>query len=244
MNLYSFSAIALHPHLFVLFDSLRSFKYILEVLFMKLHVIAFLLAGLFTTGAAFNPMPRAETEEPTEATEAESLAGNRMDSKITLTNLPDKLFYRIGESLDLTGATASTAIYFDGMWMCEDHETNLQKVAAADAASGEYSVRAPDMTTPGIKTVTFRYCPSYADMDEIRPSYASFAITVTDKGDVNGDGAADSADIRLVRGLLHGTAQLTEAARKNADLNEDGVVDVFDLSLMKRICTQDADNIA
>ena len=53
------------------------------------------------------------------------------------------------------------------------------------------------------------------------------------KGDVNGDGTVDIADVNLVLNVMLGTSSLSELP--GADVNGDGVADVTDLNLTLNI---------
>lgn len=53
-------------------------------------------------------------------------------------------------------------------------------------------------------------------------------------GDLNGDGRADAADVRLLRQHLVHTRTLTGSALKAADVNGDGAVDVRDAMALSR----------
>ncbi len=59
---------------------------------------------------------------------------------------------------------------------------------------------------------------------------------VSHQGDVNGSGQTDVADIIVLQKYLLGAGSLPQT--ENADLNQDGVIDVFDLGLLKRAVLQ------
>ena len=56
-------------------------------------------------------------------------------------------------------------------------------------------------------------------------------------GDANEDGSLNADDVRTVQSWVHGQ-KVTHIADKNADLDGDGVLDVFDLALVKRAAMQ------
>ena len=56
--------------------------------------------------------------------------------------------------------------------------------------------------------------------------------TVVLRGDLNGSGTINSADLRLLQRVLAEDEALTDAARLAADLNADGSVNAADLVLL------------
>lgn len=88
---------------------------------------------------------------------------------------------------------------------------------------------------------------TYTDLDRIGIIPYSGTMTVTSvdilvknsteaplRGDVNQDGSTSMADIILLQKYLLGLEPLTESQFSQADLNENGTVDAFDLALLKR----------
>ncbi|MBQ8725312.1 MAG: dockerin type I repeat-containing protein, partial [Oscillospiraceae bacterium] len=63
--------------------------------------------------------------------------------------------------------------------------------------------------------------------------YAEEAVTV--RGDVNSDGFINSDDITLVQEYAAGKSRLTDDQLKSADVTQDGLVNIFDLCLLKQL---------
>lgn len=76
--------------------------------------------------------------------------------------------------------------------------------------------------------------PTETDTTEETPTESDTAAPERRAGDVTCDGTVRLEDIVLLQKYLLGAEPLSQAAYDNADLNADGVVDVFDLSLLKR----------
>ena len=53
-------------------------------------------------------------------------------------------------------------------------------------------------------------------------------------GDVNGSGKVDVADLLLLSSYITGRKQLEDDMRERSDLDEDGLVDGFDLTLLRQ----------
>ncbi len=73
------------------------------------------------------------------------------------------------------------------------------------------------------------YCCNVAELT----FYGSHGAPAPVIGDVDADGTCAVLDVVMLTKWLHEVGDLTDAAA--ADLNGDGVVDVFDLGLMKRL---------
>ena len=54
-------------------------------------------------------------------------------------------------------------------------------------------------------------------------------------GDFNTDGTLTSSDTILLQDYLLGRSVLTNDQKQQADLNQDGVIDGFDLALLKHL---------
>ena len=57
------------------------------------------------------------------------------------------------------------------------------------------------------------------------------------RGDINGDGSANTADLVLLSKYLLGASEFSKAEWKAADLNSDGAADTFDLAFLRNIVT-------
>lgn len=55
------------------------------------------------------------------------------------------------------------------------------------------------------------------------------------KGDINLDGKLDSEDIKLLKGVLLGGQELNSEQAEIADVNSDGIINIFDLSAQKNL---------
>lgn len=71
--------------------------------------------------------------------------------------------------------------------------------------------------------------------EELKNSIMSVVETKTIKGDINGDGQFNIADAVKFNNYLISNESLTNEQIKIADLNEDGVADVFDLALFRQM---------
>ncbi len=75
--------------------------------------------------------------------------------------------------------------------------------------------------------------PEKADLDAAYLAYVSEFQPL--RGDVDLDGDADAADLQLLQDYLLRNAALTAPQAEAADLSADGIVDVFDLGILKKI---------
>lgn len=95
------------------------------------------------------------------------------ENTLTLLNLPDKLTYKIGEKLDLTGASFSAFSWSTG---------SVDKIPEGDVSeyidNGTLKLDASefDYTKPGTYTITLTY-----GHDTLFPDTQSFEVTVTDE---------------------------------------------------------------
>lgn len=71
--------------------------------------------------------------------------------------------------------------------------------------------------------------------EELKNSIMSVVETKTIKGDINGDGQFNIADAVKFNNYLISNESLTSEQIKIADLNEDGVADIFDLVLFRQM---------
>ena len=71
--------------------------------------------------------------------------------------------------------------------------------------------------------------------EELKNSIMSVVETKTIKGDINSDGQFNIADAVKFNNYLISNESLTNEQIKIADLNEDGVADVFDLVLFRQM---------
>lgn len=62
------------------------------------------------------------------------------------------------------------------------------------------------------------------------------ADTAVSKGDINGDLQVNSEDLKLLSGHLLGGTVLSDEQGKNADLNNDDSIDVYDMILLRQAC--------
>ena len=72
-------------------------------------------------------------------------------------------------------------------------------------------------------------------MITVLPAGAAYMPDVTVPGDTDADGSIALSDVVRIQKYLHGAASLDSIqGTQNADMNEDGTLDVFDLALLKR----------
>ena len=65
--------------------------------------------------------------------------------------------------------------------------------------------------------------------------YIQFEVRDSYFGDLNTDGTLTSSDTILLQDYLLGRSVLTNDQKQQADLNQDGVIDGFDLALLKHL---------
>ena len=158
---------------------------------------------------------------PVMPTEEHVIQGN-----VSIETKPDKLLYRVGEKIDLTGLTLVTSMCVDGALSREQHGQTL-------ADNKTLSVLLPATAKPGVKKVSVSYTPESEEYT-VYPGFSNFEIIVTDVGDTDVNGILDTDDLILMNSVLQGKTPLSGDAAVNADMNGDGEIDVFDLALMKR----------
>ena len=81
----------------------------------------------------------------------------------------------------------------------------------------------------------------YGNAPVQEPTEPPAPVVTSVKGDVNADGTCNTLDVVLLQKWLLHTANVTLADWEAGDLYEDGTLDVFDLSMMKRLLTAPAD---
>jgi|GEM_PF-519791 len=69
----------------------------------------------------------------------------------------------------------------------------------------------------------------------ISAPFTVFADSSGSKGDINGDGVIVGADFELLRYYFLGMRKLSESQLEQADINNDGVVDIEDLNYFPRV---------
>lgn len=138
-----------------------------------------------------------------------------------------------GLSMERTTATAHSLSYGrtaggDVRLMCRPREDR-----PFEGNSGEVAyigLQVPAGTSPGEYTVQFRNVRVTDSRGELHAlGHATATLTVADalRGDLNGDGAVDTADIACMLGLILETRP--SGADSRGDLNGDGVVDGADV---------------
>ena len=193
------------------------YKHILQAL-----PILTALLGIAVITPAVSSAEEPEMLEPVTPTIAPA------ESKIQIDAKPDKLLYRVGETLDLTGLTVTTASGSGGKW---EPEVSGQEITPENG----FQVIEPDLSAVGIQKVKIVFAPKQQFQNQwVQSSEASFEITVTGVGDTDVNGSLDTADVKLMSRVLQGKEPLSGEAAVNADMNGDGEIDAFDLALMKR----------
>ncbi|MBE6739729.1 MAG: hypothetical protein E7565_05370 [Ruminococcaceae bacterium] len=129
---------------------------------------------------------------------------------IEITKLPDKLVYKKGEALDLSGIII-TAYFNNG---------TSQKLY-----DNEYQIFESVSSTLDKKTVKIVYQGNDAEFD--------VTVILTQKGDINCDGNVDTTDLAILKLFLAGINDLSEEALLSGDMNDDGNIDTTDLAIIK-----------
>ena len=132
-------------------------------------ITAFLLSAAMTLTPVITPVYAVDTEEPAAADEA-----GQERIFLWLSSLPDKLYYHIGEELDLTGGTASASGYAPlGM----NWDTFPQPIDCSDffLNTSEF-----DNTKPGTYNI---YVSKRGLEDETIITGTSFEVTVLADGE-------------------------------------------------------------
>lgn len=200
--------------------------------------------------AAMTAILMAMTAIPFAASAAEEREKMEDYTLISISKVPDKTVYEVGETLDLTGGEAIAAGCENEMFWDTFYQPIDSEFFTVDATKF-------DNSTPG--TYTIYVFPKCKDQS----SYASFDVTVlketipdeeaesssetiadvksakaaaTGHGDVNGDGEVNVMDLILVNKYNIGASELDSDAFAAADMNGDGNVDYSDtMQLLKKI---------
>ena len=187
---------------------------------------------------------------------------------LLLDNEPEKLTYRVGEDLDLTGLQISLKYYY-GKDSCD---VIYDKVSPADYPD-KFTIDTSEFDSSKSGTYTIRVKASSDLILNYRLSFAevSFKVTVADGettttsttaatttttetttvsvnpdvfyGDVNLDGDVDLADAVLLNKAVAGSVTLNQQAGMNADCNGDGKRTVDDSMVLLRFLVHLVDSL-
>ncbi len=129
------------------------------------------------------------------------------DVKIEIVSKPNKLIYNVGDELDT-----------EGLVIKQIYETGTSFTTSSGFTVDKRLLKVGDNKV----TVTYE------------GKTTTFDITVNSlRGDTNNDGKVNTADLVMLQKWLLGSGNLTNW--KNADLCEDGVIDVFDVAALRRL---------
>ncbi len=134
----------------------------------------------------------------------------------------DKHTYSLGENIVFytesdTATTYSIGLYKDGVRYDSFWDFTENEYMYTSIEPGEYSA----------------YVTSYNSLGYKDSDYIYFTI-LPSPGDLNSDNKITSDDLFLLQSYLTNNITLTEPQGKAADLNEDGLVDGFDLALLRQ----------
>lgn len=134
----------------------------------------------------------------------------------------DKHTYSLGENIVFhtesdTATTYSIGLYKDGVRYDSFWDFTENEYTYTSIESGEYSA----------------YVTSYNSLGYKDSDYIYFTI-LPSLGDLNSDNKITSDDLFLLQSYLTNNITLTESQGQAADLNEDGLVDGFDLALLRQ----------
>ena len=193
------------------------------------------------------------------------------EGALLLDNEPEKLTYRVGEDLDLTGLQISLKYYY-GKDNCD---VIYDKVSPADYPD-KFTIDTSEFDSSKPGTYTIRVKASSDLILNYRLSFAevSFKVTVADGettttsttaatttttetttattvsvnpdvfyGDVNLDGDVDLADAVLLNKAVAGSVTLNQQAGMNADCNGDGKRTVDDSMVLLRFLVHLVDSL-
>ncbi len=158
---------------------------------------------------------------------------------LSFDNLPDKTAYAIGEPLDLTGLTVSLDYYYgeDGLTCIYDDAYPLDYPEAFIVDTSDF-----DSSTAGTYEITVACTTETAWTYWVLGEPITFTVTVGEVsapafvGDVNADGSFSVTDVVMLQKYLLGIGSLT--APEQADFCKDGVVNGFDLAIMKQVLVE------
>ena len=193
------------------------------------------------------------------------------EGALLLDNEPEKLTYRVGEDLDLTGLQISLKYYY-GKDSCD---VIYDKVSPADYPD-DFTIDTSEFDSSKPGTYTIRVKASSDLIMNYRLPFAevSFKVTVADGettttsttaatttttetttattvsvnpdvfyGDVNLDGDVDLADAVLLNKAVAGSVTLNQQAGMNADCNGDGKRTVDDSMVLLRFLVHLVDSL-
>ena len=124
----------------------------------------------------------------------------------------------------------------DGVTTIDDYAfyscSSLSSITVPESVTS-IGTRAFDRCGATIKGFTGSYAMAYAAENKI-PFESVGEISAQGKGDVNADGAFNTADVVLLQKWLLAVPDTELADWQAADLYQDGRLNVFDLCLMKR----------
>ncbi len=149
-----------------------------------------------------------------------------IDSKGRYGNLVRQLFY-IAKSPEMATGGAITYEY----WIDDD----LAGKVTGEAAQSEL-VFSIDISKLDQGSHTFNFRAQYMFGEWGEPFTAEFTKSII-KGDVNGDGIVDVADIATIISVMAAGDKIVETVI-SADVNEDGVVDVADIATIISIMAE------
>ncbi len=155
---------------------------------------------------------------------------------LNIIQLPDKISYKIGETLDLQGMKVRFGYAVAGSYLAESFD-NVEVNAHLDVLRIDESDF--DSSKAGTYTIRIIYdrTETYNRGNKTAPpQIVSFDVIVSDadflKGDVNADGIVNNTDVTTLQNWLHRKGNLPNWA--NADMNHDNKINVIDLALLKK----------
>lgn len=171
-----------------------------------------------------------------DATAATLTAGYSSGSQETLTITLNKI-----EPYMLTGLTAALSGTHAGDFVVT---RPLDLLNTPVKGSTTFTVKAKDGLKEGTYTATLTVSASYFDMVKMSFKTDSVMLTVKQvvvaaknimKGDVNGDGKVTPADALFITKYMNGTINLTDEQKQILDMNDDGIVNADDVTIIMNI---------